>query len=246
MRITLLGTGDATGTPVIGCSCPACQDAHRGGKSRRSRAAVLVESDTGAVLIDTGPDLRAQMLEHGVGRIDGVIWTHAHYDHFAGFPEFHRVQYNVDVYGLKETVDYIFDYLKFMHPKRHVVFPYEPFSLIGLEFTLFDVVHPPAKKPVGVIIRRAGKKVVITGDSQRNIPKRSMQHIMDPDLLITDAIVPPTVGVKKHMNTEEAWDLAREIGAKEVIFTHLSHFFKPHDEAAKEYPLAYDGMSFEL
>ncbi|MDK2911049.1 MAG: phosphoribosyl 1,2-cyclic phosphate phosphodiesterase [Methanolobus sp.] len=246
MRITLLGTGDATGTPVIGCSCPTCQDAHCGGKSRRSRAAVLVESDRGAVLIDTGPDLRAQMLEHGIGRIDGVIWTHAHYDHFAGFPEFHRVQYNVDVYGLKETVGYIFDYLKFMHPKRHIVSPCEPFSLIGLEFTLFEVIHPPAKKPVGVIIRHAGKKVVITGDSQRNIPKRSIQHIMDPDLLITDAIVPPTVGVKKHMNTEEASDLAREIGAKEVIFTHLSHFFKPHDEAAKEYPLAYDGMSFEL
>lgn len=246
MRITLLGTGDATGTPVIGCKCPACQDAHSGGKSRRSRAAVLVESDTGAVLIDTGPDLRAQLLEHGAGRIDGVIWTHAHYDHFAGFPEFHRVQYNVDVYALKETMDYIFDYLKFMHPKRHNVLPYEPFSLIGLEFTLFEVVHPPAKKPVGVIIKHAGKKIVITGDSQRDIPRKSIQHIMDPDLLIADAIVPPTVGVKKHMNTEEAWDLAREIRAKELVFTHLSHFFKPHDEASKEYPLAYDGMSFEL
>ena len=47
------------------------------------------------------------------------------------------------------------------------------------------------------------------------------------------------------MNTDEALDLAREIRAKEVVFTHLSHFFKPHDEAAEEYPLAYDGMTFE-
>jgi len=246
MRITLLGTGDATGTPVIGCNCPTCQDAHHGGKSQRTRSAILVESAIGKVLIDTGPDLRAQLLESGIGRIDGVIWTHGHYDHFAGFAEFHRVQYNVDVYGLGETLDYIFDYLKFMHPKRHNIPLYEPFGLIGMEFTLFEVVHPPAKKPVGVIIRHAGKKVVITGDSQRNISQKSIQQIMDPDLLIADAIVPPTVGVKKHMNTEEALDLAREIRAKEVVFTHLSHFFKPHDEAAEKYPLAYDGMTFEL
>ena len=91
MKITLLGTGDATGTPVIGCSCPTCLDAHQGGKSRRTRCSILVESDEGAVLIDTGPDLRYQMLKNGIGRIDGVIWTHGHYDHFAGCSEFHRV-----------------------------------------------------------------------------------------------------------------------------------------------------------
>lgn len=246
MRITLLGTGDAIGTPVIGCNCLTCQDAHTGSRSKRSRAAIMVESDAGRILVDTGPDLREQLLSNGIGAIDGVIWTHAHYDHFAGFPEFHRVQYNVNVYGLKETLDYIFDYIKFMHPKRHNVPLYETFELIGLEFSLFEVVHPPAKRPVGVVIEHAGKKVVITGDSQRDIPQVSLDHIMDPDLLIVDAIVPPFVDVKKHMNTDEALDLSRSIRAKNVIFTHLSHFFKPHDEAINEYPLAYDGMVFEL
>jgi len=45
MKITLLGTGDAVGTPKIGCSCPACMDAIRGGRSRRLRFSVLLESD---------------------------------------------------------------------------------------------------------------------------------------------------------------------------------------------------------
>ncbi|MBN2111091.1 MAG: MBL fold metallo-hydrolase [Methanosarcinaceae archaeon] len=246
MKITLLGTGDAAGTPVIGCKCRTCMAAHKGGKSRRTRCAVLVESDHGSVLVDTGPDLRWQMLKSGIGRVDGVIWTHGHYDHFAGFAEFHRVQYNVDVYGLKETLDYIIDYLQFLRPRKHYVPMYESFELIGLEFTLFKVVHPPVENPVGVIIRDGNRKVVITGDTQREIPKRSMDLINEPDLLIADAIVPPTVEVKKHMNTAEAMDLAGAIGAKEVVFTHLSHFFKPHEEAIKEYPLAYDGMVFEL
>lgn len=245
MKITLLGTGDATGTPVIGCNCPTCQDAHKGGKSQRTRFAILVESSEGTVLIDTGPDLRYQLLKTETKHIDGVIWTHGHYDHFAGFAEFHRVQYNVDVYGLTETLEYILDYLQFLRPKKHERNMYEPFELIGLEFTLFEVIHPPVKRSIGVMIRDGNTKVVITGDTQRDIPKKSIDTIMEPDLLIADAIVPPTVEVKKHMNTAEAMDLAQEIKAKKVVFTHLSHFFKPHDEAVKEYPLGYDGMVFE-
>jgi phosphoribosyl 1,2-cyclic phosphate phosphodiesterase len=246
MKITLLGTGDATGTPVIGCNCPTCQDALKGGKSQRTRFAVLVESSEGTVLIDSGPDLRYQLLKAGTRHIDGVIWTHGHYDHFAGFAEFHRVQYNVDVYGLPETLEYILGYLQFLHPKKHEKEMYEPFNLIGLEFTLFEVIHPPVKKSIGVMIRQGDTKVVITGDTQREIPQRSIDLIMEPDLLIADAIVPPTVEVKKHMNTVEAFDLANEIKAKEVVFTHLSHFFAPHEEAVKEYPLGYDGMVFEF
>ena len=44
MKITLLGTGDAIGTPKIGCKCPTCMDALRG-TSRRMRFSVLIESD---------------------------------------------------------------------------------------------------------------------------------------------------------------------------------------------------------
>ncbi len=246
MRITLLGTGDATGTPVIGCNCLTCQDARKGGKSQRTRCAVLVESHSGGVLIDTGPDLRCQLLKNGTKHIDGVIWTHGHYDHFAGFAEFHRVQYNVDVYGLKHTLEYILDYLQFLRPRKHERELYIPFELIGLKFTLFEVVHPPLKRSVGVMIQDDITKVVITGDTQRDLSERSIETIMEPDLLIVDAIVPPSVEVKKHMNTEEALDLANAIKAKKVIFTHLSHFFKPHDEASIEYPLAYDGMVIDM
>lgn len=117
MKITLLGTGDAPGTPVIGCTCPTCIDAQNGGRSKRTRFSILVESQNGKVLVDTGPDLRSQLLVNGVHHVDGVIWTHTHYDHFAGFAEFHRVQYNVDVYGIKETLNYILEYLHYMHPQ---------------------------------------------------------------------------------------------------------------------------------
>lgn len=246
MKVTLLGTGDATGTPVIGCDCPACMDAKKGGKSRRLRFSILVQSDEGRVLIDTGPDLKWQLIENGIDHVDAVIWTHGHYDHYAGFGEFHRIQRNVDVYGLKETLDYILDYLYFLKPIRHDVLLYKPFELIGLTFTLFEVKHPPAKNAVGVIVCEGNKKVVITGDAIRAFPSKSMELIRNPDLLIADGIVPPTMNVKKHMNSQEAMELGEEIGAKKVVLTHLSHYFEPHDVASKTIPLGYDGMVFEF
>jgi len=139
MRIVLLGTGDTVGTPKIGCECPCCMDALAGGRSRRTRFSILIETEDGRVLIDTGPDLRYQLLKHKISHVDGVIWTHGHYDHYAGFGEFYRVQNRVDVYGLSDTLDYILDYLYFMKPTRHDVSVYEPFRLIGLEFTLLNL-----------------------------------------------------------------------------------------------------------
>ena len=246
MRITLLGTGDAVGTPKIGCNCAACADAHAGGKSQRLRFSILVESDQGKILIDTSPDLRQQFLKQRLSGVDGVIWTHGHYDHYSGFGEFYRVQNRVDVYGIPETLDYIDQFVSFLKPKYHYVKLYEPFELIGLQFTLFKVNHPPVEVPTGVIIREGNTKVVVTGDTNSEIPEISMELMKDPDLLIADGIVPPHIHIKKHMNSEEAMTLAGKLNAKEVVLTHLSHLFRPHHIESMFLPLGYDGQVFEF
>lgn len=246
MKLTLLGTGDAVGTPKIGCNCPACADAHKGGKSQRLRFTILVESEQGKILVDTSPDLRQQFLRQKLSDIDAVIWTHGHYDHYAGFGEFYRVQNKVNVYGIQETLDYIDQYVSFLKPRYHYVKFYEPFELIGLQFTLFKVTHPPVETPAGVIIRDGDTKIVITGDTNPDIPKKSLEFMKGPDLLIADAIVPPHIHIKKHMNSEEAMALARKLNAKEVVFTHLSHLFRPHHIESMFLPLGYDGQVFEF
>lgn len=246
MRLTLLGTGDAVGTPKIGCNCPACADARQGGKSHRLRFSILVESWKGKIVIDTSPDLRQQFLRQRLSGIDGVIWTHGHYDHYAGFGEFYRVQNKVDVYGIQETLDYVDQYVSFLKPRYHYVKLYEPFELIGLEFTLFKVSHPPVKTPAGVVIREGDTRVVVTSDTNTEIPEKSLEYMKDPDLLIADAIVPPHIHIKKHMNSEEAMALAQKLNAKEVVLTHLSHLFRPHHIESMFLPLGYDGQVFEI
>jgi len=246
MRVTLLGTGDAIGTPKIGCRCPTCVDALCGGKSRRLRFSVLVECAEGKVLIDTSPDLRWQLIKKGIKHVDGVIWTHAHYDHYAGFGDFHRVQSRVPVYGLKDTLDYIMHYLYFLKPRQNAVQLGKPFEIAGMVFTLFEVNHPPICEAAGVLVQKGEKRLVVTGDTNTKIPEESLDLMKNADVMLADGIMPPGYNLKKHMNAQEAVDLACELDAKDVVLTHISHLFPPHDIAVKKWPLGYDMMEIEL
>src|SRR5574344_2139108 len=129
MKITVLGTGDVVGTPKIGCSCPICSAAVKEGK-QRLRTSILVEHGNQHLLIDTGPDMRQQLLAAGSPHIDAVIWTHGHYDHFMGFGDFYRVQREgVEVYGAPEVLEYCGGVFSFIRHTEHAVMPFEPFEI---------------------------------------------------------------------------------------------------------------------
>ncbi|HYE57800.1 MAG TPA: MBL fold metallo-hydrolase, partial [Rhodothermales bacterium] len=82
MRLTFLGTGTSTGIPVLGCRCAVCRS--EDSRDRRLRTSALVEADGLTVVIDTGPDFRAQALRAGLSRLDAVLFTHSHFDHIVG------------------------------------------------------------------------------------------------------------------------------------------------------------------
>jgi phosphoribosyl 1,2-cyclic phosphate phosphodiesterase len=89
MRVTVLGCGPSTGVPVIGGNWGRC-DPHDP-RNRRRRVSVLVEVGGVVILIDTSPDLREQLLDAGVTRIDAVVLTHAHADHLHGIDDLRSV-----------------------------------------------------------------------------------------------------------------------------------------------------------
>ncbi len=243
MIVKLLGTGDSTGTPVINCHCKTCEDARRRGWERK-RFSVLVKNNGKVILIDTSPDLRRQLLDNKIERVDAVIWTHCHFDHFGGFGEFYRVQDDVVVYTTPQIHEDIGKYMRFLEYKPVEVEEYKPFKIAGIEFTLFKVNHPPVEA-VGVMMTWNGYKVVISGDTNREIPSRSLAEIMNPDLFIVEALA-PSGKFRKHMNAKEALELSKVINAKKVVLTHLGHFFPPHSIASKLYPVGYDYQEFSF
>ncbi|WP_417279096.1 MBL fold metallo-hydrolase [Celeribacter sp.] len=108
-RFTILGCGSSGGVPRIGNLWGACDPENP--KNRRMRCSALIERDgpggTTTVLIDTGPDMRQQLLNAGVERLDGVVFTHAHADHMHGLDDLRQIVFNmrerVKVYADSET-----------------------------------------------------------------------------------------------------------------------------------------------
>ena len=89
LRLTILGCGSSGGVPRIAEGWGACDPANP--KNRRRRCSVLLESlgQGGAttVLVDTSPDLREQLIDVGVKRLDGVLMSHPHADHTHGIDD---------------------------------------------------------------------------------------------------------------------------------------------------------------
>jgi phosphoribosyl 1,2-cyclic phosphate phosphodiesterase len=89
VRARILGCGTSSGVPRIGNDWGDCDPAEP--RNRRRRASVLIESATTRILIDTGPDLREQLLDAGVSDVDAVIWTHDHADHCHGIDDLRQL-----------------------------------------------------------------------------------------------------------------------------------------------------------
>lgn len=85
MKVTVLGCGPSGGVPLIGNDWGECDPANP--KNRRRRASILVEDKGARILVDASPDMRMQLLDAGVDRLDAILFTHAHADHCHGIDE---------------------------------------------------------------------------------------------------------------------------------------------------------------
>ena len=273
MRVTLLGTGDTTGTPTPDCDCDTCRAARERGVER-TRFAVHVQDDASgdALLVDFSPDFRYQFLREDDARLpDAGVVTHIHFDHLDGLGNAYRVFDDLPVYAadetdpvtgesVVETVASKYDYLDNVDPRP--VSPSEPFEAAGFEVTLVPVDHPPLLC-YGVVIERDGAKLSLSGDTTYDIPEASLDAMRDPDLLLADGIVPahladyhpeggrhhdadgvPRTFGTKHMTREGALALGDELDADETRVVHAAHYY-PEDEAFAD-EIALDGETFSL
>ncbi len=96
LRFMILGCGSSGGVPRLGNIWGDCDPDDP--RNTRRRCSMLIErvSDAGTtrVLIDTSPDLRAQLLDAGIGSLDAVVYTHSHADHVHGIDDLRMIVFN--------------------------------------------------------------------------------------------------------------------------------------------------------
>jgi phosphoribosyl 1,2-cyclic phosphate phosphodiesterase len=274
MEVTLLGTGDTTGTPTPRCDCDTCETARERGVER-SRFSVHVRNERTdeSLLIDTSPDFRQQFLDNDVPLPDDVLITHIHFDHLDGLGNAYRLFEHLDVHAANEvdpetgesvadTVRSKFDYLDRITVHDHA--PMEPFEACGLELTLVPVDHPPLVC-YGLVVEdpETGAKLALSGDTSYDVPEASRETLSNADLLLVDGIVParfseyhplggthhdedgvPRTFGDKHMSIEGAKQFAETVDADRYRIVHVAHYV-PADEAFED-PLALDGERYVL
>jgi phosphoribosyl 1,2-cyclic phosphate phosphodiesterase len=153
LKVTVLGCGNSTGVPMADGDWGGCDRTEP--RNRRRRASILIEREGATVLIDAGPDLREQMLSAGVGRLDAVIFTHAHADHTQGIDDLRPFGgfggRALPIYGFPEILEQLkhrFGYMfgsgrkgYYDKPTLQPMDTPERLSIGALDFTLFEQDH---------------------------------------------------------------------------------------------------------
>ncbi|GAA4776393.1 MBL fold metallo-hydrolase [Stakelama sediminis] len=195
MKIRILGSGTSSGVPRIGNDWGVCDPQEP--KNRRTRASMLVSTDTTHILIDTSPDMREQLLAAGIDDFDAVIWTHDHADHCHGIDDLRQVMHvkGEPVRGLTrpQTLKLLDQRFGYAFNGRHGYRPSIAAEPLPDIITIGDIVVRVADQPHGTIFSSGlrfecgGKSIGYATDF--NIMTEDMKEIYkDLDIWVVDAL----------------------------------------------------------
>lgn len=248
MEIRFLGSGTSTGIPQIGCKCEVCSSTNP--KDKRLRASIIIKTDNQSIMIDCGPDLRQQLIQSQITDISGILITHEHYDHIGGLDDV-RPLGDTHIYAEKNVLSVIrrnmpYSFGDDKYPGVPVIHLHDistqSFNINNTKIQPVRVMH--AQLP---ILGYRIKNIAYLTDV-KSIPANTFEQLQKLDLLIINALrIQPH---QSHLSLQESLEIAGRIGAKQTIFTHMSHDMGLHDDIAKQLPenirMAYDGLTIKL
>lgn len=249
----VLGSGTSNGVPMLGIEYPPEYLANP--RNWRTRSSIILLGPSGNVLVDCAPELRLQMAREGLTQIDAVLITHTHADHIMGMDDLRsiciRTRRPMPIYAdpaSQADIRRVFPYAFLEHappgieiPRFDLFAPGNEIELAGMRLEILRVRHGQTE----VLGLRVGDFAYITDVSF--IPPGEMARLGGLNSLILDAVrYRPH---PNHFHYERAIEVAREIGAKQTYFTHLSSDYD-HDKTNAEAPegiaLAYDGLQIPI
>jgi len=247
MKISILGSGTSTGIPQIGCGCKVCTSSDP--KDNRLRASIMIEADGTKILVDCGPDLRQQLINHRITHLDGILITHEHFDHIGGLDDV-RPLGDTHIYGEKNVLDVIkrnmpYSFVENKYPGVPQIHTHEiateTFQIKGIEVIPIRIMH--AQLPI--LGFRIGNFAYLT--DVKTMDDSEIEKLKGLDLLIINAL--RIREHHSHLSLNESLELTHKIKAKATWFTHMSHDMGLHEEIEKTLPdnihLAYDGLILE-
>ena len=238
MKVTVLGCGTSSGVPRIGNDWGACDPRHP--RNRRSRASILVEHDGTRVLVDTSPDLRAQLLAADVVTLDAVIWTHDHADHCHGIDDlrqvFHAMGRPVPGYAragtlasLQRRFAYVFVGNDGYPPTVAGTDLDDALTIGGITVSVVDQPHGRITS-AGLRFEAGGVAVGYSTDTDR-LTDGMASLFADLDLWIVDGLREKPHPTHAHLEETLGW--IKQLQPKHAVITHMDQSLDYATLAAK-------------
>ena len=261
-KLHILGCGSSPGVPRIGGDWGKCDPSNP--KNRRTRCSALVEKwhgeDVTRMLIDTGPDFRQQMLEIGVGWVDGVVYTHPHADHLHGIDDLRAFGFNrrkrVQIYANELTMDRIleaFGYCLQTPPggsyppilDAHLIDHGSPLSINGPAGAIETLPYNQVHGDIHSLGFRIGD--LAYSSDVNDLEPASIDLLQGLDVWIVDAL--RYTPHPSHFSLDEVLSWVERLKPKKTILTHM-HVDMDYETLCRILPdhvePAYDGMTIEL
>ena len=233
MRVTVLGCGGSAGVPQLGGpdgrgDWGACDPAEP--RNRRTRTSIVVESEQGQrLLVDTGPDMRAQLLGCGIPRIDAILFTHAHADHITGLDDvriLNRIlRAPIPAYGTEHTLAEL---------RRRFDYAFRPWQPPGF----FRPVMEPCRFEFGGRVEAAGLPVSVFEQDHGFIKTAGLRvgrfGYSTDVVALDDRAFAALAGVDTwlvgcfqrqphttHASLDQVIEWAGRVGARRTVLTHM-------------------------
>lgn len=261
---TVLGCGSSGGVPRIGNVWGECDPEEP--RNRRRRCALLIEGwtegaeDPTRILIDTGCDLREQMLDAEVNRVDAVFFTHEHADHTHGIDDLRVLALHnrkrVDVHFTREAgarIREAFAYCFYAPPgsdyppilNAHEIEADDTIVVDGpggsIDITAFEQTHGT----INSLGFRVGNFAYSCDLSA--IPERSEAAVSGLDLWIVDAL--RLAPHPSHLSLAETLELIERMTPRQAVLTNM-HIDLDYRTIRAATPTnvepAFDGMRIDV
>ena len=256
-KLTILGSGAAPGVPSIAGGWGACDPANE--KNRRSRTTSCLEYGNTRILIDTSPDLRLQLLNGGIRRLDGIVYTLAHADHLHGIDELREInraeQKSLDFFAADETVREVEERFPYLLATRghannvssrpsliaNRIEHYRPFMINELKVTPIRLLGH--NMPTTGYVFNDGEVVYIA--DYREIEEEAFSHIRQPVKLM---VVPLTTveGGRYHAGFAEIMRDVERIKPERAVINHMAiecDYERIRRMTPEKVEPAFDGMT---
>lgn len=258
MKVTILGCGATSGVPTIGGHWGACDPANP--RNRRLRSSILMEEGETRLLVDTSPDLRAQLLAAEVGEISAVVYTHAHADHAHGINDLRTLALNMKrsmpiwadamtIEDLRLRFGYLFTAIYKLDGSRapivepHEILPPHAFEIDGIRLIPYVQDHGPGQTSLGF---RVGDFAYSTDVARMD--DASFAALAGLDTWVVDCIG-ERAEVINHSWLEQTLGWIDRLRPRRAYLTHM-HIHMDYADLMRRLPAgvepAYDGLVIEM